>query len=310
MIGLMQNIGGTRWPALDLSYCSTHEPPPLDFVLPGLVKGTVGSIVAPGATGKSWFALQAAALVGAGLDLLGLSQVEQGGVLLLAKEDPAEVLWARTRALTSRMTAEQLEAWQENVVILPCYGKPGDLMEQETSGEIVKLAEHVGGVRLILLDTLSKWHSGDENDRRDAARVMREMERIAQALGAAVVFLHHTNKSAALLGDGDKQQSSRGSSVFVDEARWVAFLQTATGQEAEKYGIQEAMRKFFVRFGISKANYCEPQPDIWLRREAGGVLVKYEYPMKEGRRPTSVKGKTAQLAAALGGEIVDDPESL
>lgn len=309
MIELVQNIAGTRWPALDLSYCASNEPPPLDFVLPGLVLGTVGSTVAPGATGKSWFALQDAALVGAGIDLLGFGQVKQGRVLLLAKEDPAEVLWARTRVLTSRMTGEQLDAWRENVVILPCYGRPGDLMEQETSVEIIKLAEHVGGVRLILLDTLSKWHSGDENDRRDAAKVMRAMERIAQAVGASVVFLHHTNKAAAMMGDGDRQQASRGSSVFVDEARWVAFLQTATDEEAEKFGIDEAMRRLFVRFGVSKANYCPPQPDIWLRRETGGVLVKYQYPMKEARRPSG-KGKAEKLAAALGGEIINDPESL
>ncbi|WP_223925546.1 AAA family ATPase, partial [Aeromonas caviae] len=36
-----------------------QEPPQLDFIWPGFLAGTVGALVAPGATGKSFWALQA-----------------------------------------------------------------------------------------------------------------------------------------------------------------------------------------------------------------------------------------------------------
>ncbi|MEJ8667500.1 MULTISPECIES: AAA family ATPase, partial [Gammaproteobacteria] len=36
-------------------------PPPLDYVLPNMVAGTVGALVSPGGAGKSMLALQLAA---------------------------------------------------------------------------------------------------------------------------------------------------------------------------------------------------------------------------------------------------------
>lgn len=45
--------------------------PKLDFVLPGLLSKTVGVLVATGATGKSFFALQLLMSVASGADCLG-----------------------------------------------------------------------------------------------------------------------------------------------------------------------------------------------------------------------------------------------
>ena len=42
------------------------QPEPLDFVLPGFVRGTVGGLVSPGGLGKSYWALMAAVAFGAG----------------------------------------------------------------------------------------------------------------------------------------------------------------------------------------------------------------------------------------------------
>ena len=46
--------------AIDLMWAFENEPPPLDFIWPGFLAGTVGALVAPGATGKSYWALEAA----------------------------------------------------------------------------------------------------------------------------------------------------------------------------------------------------------------------------------------------------------
>jgi len=262
--------GGFPFPLLDLSHALGCEPPALDFVLPGLVAGTVGSIVAPGATGKSWLALQLAAQIAAGIDLAGIGEQKRGKALLLAAEDPAAVLWQRVRVLAERMDDGQREDLKESLIIAATLGLAGDLMQSGTADMIASAGM---GCRLIVIDTLSRWHTGEENERADAARVMRQLEKIAGATGAAVVFLHHVSKGAALGGLGGEQQASRGSSVWVDEARWVAFLAGMTTEEARGAGVEEDMRRHFVRFGISKTNYCPPRADTWLRREAGGLLV-------------------------------------
>ena len=44
--------------AIDILAAMQNKPEPLNFVLPGLVRGTVGAIVSPGGAGKSAFALQ------------------------------------------------------------------------------------------------------------------------------------------------------------------------------------------------------------------------------------------------------------
>lgn len=298
---------GFGWPVLDIGHALENEPRPIDFVLPGLAASTVGSLVAPGATGKSTAGLEMAVQVATGKDLMGLGKYPTGHVVTLAAEDPADVIHARLRAISAHLNETEREDLKANSLILPCLGRAGDLLDDgETAERIERVAQ---GARLVILDTLSRWHTGEENERRDAAKVMRALERIAERTGAAIVFLHHTSKAAALEGNGDKQQSSRGSSVFVDEARWVAFLQTMTTDEAKTLAIAEDERRNFVRYGVSKANYCAPQQDIWLRREAGGVLVPVELARVQPK-VAAVPERIMKTAAILGAEVCDDPDSL
>ena len=52
--------------ALNLISAFTELPPPIDYVLPNMVAGTVGAIVSPGGVGKSMLALQLAAQIAGG----------------------------------------------------------------------------------------------------------------------------------------------------------------------------------------------------------------------------------------------------
>lgn len=286
MSGIIIEDSGFAWPVLDIARALETEPEPLDFVLPGLLAGTVGSLIAPGQTGKSFSALELIVQVCTGKDIFNIGRHPTGITAMLAAEDPANVLHTRLKAIARHLDEHEREDLKANCLILPCLGKAGDFLDDgKTTENVEKVAR---GARLVVIDTLSRWHSGEENERRDAARIMREMERIAASTGAAIIFLHHTGKAAAMNGDGDKQQSSRGSSVFVDEARWVAFLQTMTDGEANAFGYSDDERKHYVRYGVTKANYCPPQLDIWLRREAGGVLLPIE--MARFKRKAVKKG--------------------
>ncbi len=63
-------------------------PPPLDYVLPNMVAGTVGALVSPGGAGKSMLALQLAAQIAGGPDLLEVGELPTGPVIYLPAEDP------------------------------------------------------------------------------------------------------------------------------------------------------------------------------------------------------------------------------
>lgn len=275
VMSMNDNNNYPEFPLLDLEKCFSTPAPPLDMVLPGLLNGTVGSIVAPGATGKSWLALELAANLAAGVDLLGFGKQKQGRTLILTAEDPPDVLWQRLSALGEKLNVKEIEDVIKNTSISPTLGMRGnDFLNGNMSERLVRLAGNLGGgFRLIMIDTLSQFFSGEVNDRKDAAACMREFEYVAQKLNCALIFTNHVSKSAAVLGEVGNQQSSKGSGVWVDEARWVAFMQTCTSDEAKKVlYVEEEMRKNFVRFGLSKANYIASQPDIWLKRGIGGVL--------------------------------------
>lgn len=118
----------------------------------------------------------------------------------------------------------------------------------------------------------SWFHIEEENASGPMAQVIGRMEAIAADTGCSIVFLHHASKGAAMMGAGDQQQASRGSSVLVDNIRWQSYLSSMTSAEAEEWGVDDDQRRFFVRFGVSKANYGAPFADRWFRRHDGGVL--------------------------------------
>ncbi|WP_256380367.1 AAA family ATPase [Oceanimonas sp. GK1] len=62
--------------ALDLMSAFTETPPQIDYVLPNMIAGTVGALIAPGGAGKSILALQLATQIAGGPDLLGLGKFQ------------------------------------------------------------------------------------------------------------------------------------------------------------------------------------------------------------------------------------------
>jgi hypothetical protein len=73
------------------------------------------------------------------------------------------------------------------------------------------------------------------------------------------------------------QQSARGSSVFVDNARWASFVASMTKQEAVKLKIEDEDRLKYVKWNVCKQNYSAPIKDLWLERKKGGVLIPTDF---------------------------------
>lgn len=267
--------------ALDILKAFAHEPPELDFIWPGFLAGTVGALVAPGATGKSFFALEASMSVAcrvSGGDLVGLAPRQNGRVVYLAGEDPQPALVRRVHAIGKHLNQSARESIAMNLILEPIMGKRLNIMDET---HLQRVIDYGQGARLIVLDTLSRIHSLDENSNSDMAKLVATLEHIASKTGASVLYLHHVNKSSAKDGQTNLQQAARGASALIDNARWCGFVAKMTEDEAKRlveHGqpIGFDRRHFYVRFGVSKQNYATPLDDRWYKRHDGGVLMPVE----------------------------------
>ncbi|AVQ07017.1 TPA: AAA family ATPase [Xanthomonas vasicola pv. zeae] len=270
--------------AIDLRAAFENEPPALDFIWPGFLAGTVGALVAPGATGKSFWALEAAMAIAcsaAGGDLVGLAPACTGRVVYFAGEDPEVALVRRIHAIGQHLNQQARENIAENLTIKPVMGTLMNVLDDAQRAALIKFCS---GARLIVLDTLSRIHDRDENSNGDMAKLVATLEHIAARTGASVLYLHHVSKGSAREGQTDQQQAARGASALIDNARWCGFVAKMTEDEAkslsdrayDRQPIGKDRRGFFVRFGVSKQNYDATPHDQWYQRRDGGVLLPVE----------------------------------
>lgn len=279
---------------IDLPWAFGARPPDLDFVIDGFLAGTVGALVAPGATGKSYLALEIAMAVASGgiADPLGIKPSKGGKVLYIAGEDPDVVLNRRIHAIGQHLGPDARQAVCDALDIRCTMGLRFDIMtdaqdlleivmppEEEASDESGEPTKpKASEYRLIILDTLSRIHKLDENSNGDMSKLLGMLEYIAKQTSASVLVLHHTSKAAVRDGQIDGQQAARGASALIDNSRWCGYVARMTKEEASARGIDDLQRAFYVRYGISKQNYSEPIKDRWLKRGEGGVLLPTELP--------------------------------
>lgn len=240
----------------------------LDFVLPGLLAASVGGVISPGGVGKSFWMVQLGLqLAGAWKpDLVG-APLTQGEVVILSAEDAPDVTTKRIQAMIQQGCVDH-----GNLDGLKIYSLAGRSLNITLDSCIAELVKACKGARLIVLDTLKRFHSLDENSTQDMSTVMASMEKLAMQTGAAVLFVHHTTKSAVLNGQQGLAQAARGASVLVDNCRWLSFLATMTEAEARTFGIAPDRREQYVRWNIAKLNYGPTQLDRWYVRKEEGVL--------------------------------------
>jgi regulatory protein RepA len=285
--------------AIDVLAAFESEPPVLDFILPGFLAGTVGALIAPGATGKSFWALEAAMSIAcgaAGGDLLGLAPIHAGRVLYLAGEDPAPALIRRIHFIGKHLDGGARVAIAEGLTLEPIVGQGFDVMNTK---QFKALVEDGRGCRLIVFDTLSRIHRMDENSNSDMAKLIARLEQLAEQTRASVLFLHHVSKGSARDGVTDQQQAARGASALVDNARWCGYVAKMTEDEAQRLSdrvrdripISSDRRGYFVRFGISKQNYDPTPVERWYQRQEGGVLLPVQLVDAAGEKRRGRRGE-------------------
>lgn len=261
--------------AIDILAAFEQEPQPQDFILPGFLSQTVGALIAPGSTGKSFLAMQIAAAI-AGGDTLNLGIKKTGRVTYYNAEDPEDEIVRRLHSLGSVLSPEQRQNVADNLVLEPICGLMQDLSDDVCRRNIIEFSK---GSRLIIFDTISRLHTLEENDNGAMARLLNILENIARETGAGVLFLHHTSKAAVLNQQADLAQAARGAGALIDNARWCGYLQKMTEAESQKLTcrmdrkpVSAERLSYYVRYGVSKQNYGGPVGESWFERGEGGIL--------------------------------------
>jgi RecA-family ATPase len=260
---------------IDINHAFNNPPKKPDFVLPGFVAGTVGLLTSPGGVGKSFWITEAALCVAsrsANESLLNLPITNHGPVVILNGEDPKDMIHERLHHMGSYLDIETRDSVDKSTIIESLNGQGLNILDPNSQNWLLELLT-TNNARLCVMDTLSRCHNADENSNSEMGKVMTTLERIARDSGTAIVMVHHTSKLMAAQGRTDEQQSARGASLLVDNARWQSFIAVMSEAEAKKQKISLKDRKQYVRFGISKQNYGVPFEDQWYRRCHGGVFI-------------------------------------
>jgi hypothetical protein len=163
--------------------------------------------------GKSLIALELAVSVALGAQALGKFQAQQRNVVYVAADAPTWYgAWQASSLLRGHGYDENLPGGRM------WFAPPGQGLRVLESDEACKqFIERVDEleVQLVVLDTLRKMHTHNENDSGFMTQVVDRCRMMNEA-GMAVILVHHASK-----GTGDGEQSAayrgRGSSVVPGE---------------------------------------------------------------------------------------------
>ncbi len=240
------------------------------YLIKGLLERTeLGLLYGRSGDGKSFIALSAALAVAAdATDWLG-RRVRGGSVLYVAAEGGG--------GFGNRISAAGKEApekfrWLPEAVALD---NPQELAELE----MVIRREWEDGADLIVIDTLARCNSRDENSAQEMGAIVKAADRLRTAFGAAVLLVHHSGKN---LDNGARGSSALRAAVDtelrVERSEDGVITLRATKQRDAELGDALHFRLESVELGIDE----DGDPVTSCR------LVKAEAPRRDsGPRLTS-----------------------
>jgi RecA-family ATPase len=291
-------IASTRARELDVGAMITSEPAPHDYIFGvwSLTAGSTGLVYAPGDTGKSYLALTilstlaCAGVGGVKYDPLQLRpRATAGGwkCLYITGEDSTSEVWHRLYRVGSAAGRAGREAIGRNLRVVSTQGLWERLLVTDDPLRDLAIA---GGHerRLIVFDTLTRFHSQDENSNPAMAAVISRFESIACATGAAVLVLHHCNKSSMSGGSTSSSVAIRGAASIRDNCRWALAVSSASGVRVlheDKHNDGAAHANVYARWA-----------------DEGGPFIACDAPRKGGERATTWNTPGFGLAEESGDE--------
>lgn len=183
MLCAHRGLSESRYKVLDL----TEEPPPVRWLVDGLMcRGDVHLLMGEPNLGKSWLTMDLALSIASGRGKwLGRDVLEQGRVLYIDEENPEDLVYDRLIKLG--MTKDDAKNIR--------YINNSGLRLDRNGDELVDEALDFDPV-LIVVDAMRRMHTGDENSASDMNKLFNDgIKPLARDTGAAVLLIHHSNKS-------------------------------------------------------------------------------------------------------------------
>jgi hypothetical protein len=152
-----------------------------------------GLIVVYGAPGssKSFFVLDLVAHVARGLPWRG-HRVNQSKIAYVAAEGVA--------GFGNRLAAYSAHH-DLPLADLPVFVRGGSLMLNESAAGIAESVNALGGVGIVVIDTLAAVTPGaNENTSEDMGEAIKSANIVMEATGASVILIHHANRQGEIRG--------------------------------------------------------------------------------------------------------------
>ena len=179
---MRQSVEGTfHYKALDLSV----PPPPYDWLVEGLIcRGDTTLLVGEPNVGKSWISLSLAVSMADGAKTwMGMPMNAHGKVLYIDEENPHDVVYNRLHKLGMNDFSNLRYLHRQGVRLDRNFDK---LLDEAITYQ----------PDMIVLDSLTRFHTRDENNAGEMAGLFNDsINMLCRETGAAVIILHHTNKS-------------------------------------------------------------------------------------------------------------------
>ena len=247
--------------------------------------GVVAILSGQGGVGKSMMALNLAIATASQCPIDAFESVEPMRVIYLSGEDDKGEMHRRTRSILikhfRRDTGLEFEDDRDsinpilNFLHIPdLTGKPLrltekvlDISETPVFTQLMLAVEPFDQLGLIVIDTAIRFRGGSENDSSDTSLFISLCERLAKKTGATVLVVTHTNKQAA---GQNNQNTIRGSSALVDNARLVLSMRQMTDKEADQNEVSSPEN--YVCLQCVKSNYTKLGKPMWFKKGDLGQL--------------------------------------
>lgn len=200
-------------------------------IIPGLARGEVCIISAPGGTGKSFFLLEAAlGFAGGRPTVFSPTGAERPmKTLYIGFQDSEVRLHNRLTSIRRAFPAAARAAITEGTLEISFYKgtRPALVVQGEVQPQAVdELRRLCTGREVLVIDPLSKIHFCNENDNLQMDILTDIFCTVAEETGCAIFLSHHSGKGEIMDSDGKKKRglNARGASSVIDGVRLGLYL--------------------------------------------------------------------------------------
>jgi RecA-family ATPase len=290
-------------------------------------RGTVGTTVAPGGTGKTSLNMCEGVAMATGRNLLGEQPEERLRVWFHNGEDNMDELNRRLVAICKhyQIPQEDLVGWffmtTGDEVPLKVARGHADLKIEGPLIRCISAEIERNEIDVAILDPLVTLHDVSEQDNSKMDTVVRIFSGIASERDCHVELAQHTRK----LSHGAEEfrgDDARGASAVRDAVRAQRVLNQMSTRDAGEFSIDDAERGLYFRIDKTKGNNSPPGKAVWrkfvnvvlLNGDEVGVVEAWDCPgsgapseaMEKANRAAEELFLTLLARLTLQGRAVND----